>query len=224
MGVSDPVGRIVRDGQQQKRIIGVVKDFQYGSLHHQISPVFFRYSPRGSDVIVKVQSGSEKITIERLGEVYEQFHPGYSFEFTFLDTDYQQLYASENKVAILSKYFAGIAIIISCMGLFGLAAFTAQRRKKEIGIRKILGATEAGIVNLLSADFTKMILIGIAIALPVSYFTALKWLERFAYRIQPEWWFFAGAGASALLIGWITIGMHTLKTAHINPAECIRGE
>ncbi len=224
MGFSDPVGRIVRDGQQEKQIIGVVEDFQYGSLHHQISPVFFRYSSRGSDVMVKVQSGSEKVTIERLGEVYEKFHPGYPFEFTFLDTDYQQLYDSENKVAVLSKYFAVIAIIISCLGLFGLAAFTAQRRQREIGIRKILGATEAGIVYLLSKDFTKMILIGIAIALPVSYFTALKWLESFAYRIEPEWWVFGGAGVTALLIAWITIGIQTVKTARINPTECILNE
>lgn len=224
MGFPDPVGRIVRDGQREKQIIGVVKDFQYGSLHHQISPVFFRYTSRGSDVMVKVQPGSEKNTIERLGDVYEKFHPGYPFEFTFLDTDYQQLYDSENKVAVLSKYFAVIAIIISCLGLFGLAAFTAQRRQKEIGIRKILGATEAGIVSLLSTDFTKMILIAIVIALPVSYFTALKWLENFAYRIELEWWFFVGAGVTALLIAWITIGLQTLRAARINPAECIRIE
>jgi ABC-type antimicrobial peptide transport system permease subunit len=224
MGFPDPVGRTIQDGQKEKQIIGVVKDFQYGSLHHQIGPVFFRYSSRGSDVILKIQSGSEKNTIERLREVYETFHPGYPFEFTFLDTDYQQLYDSENNVAVLSKYFAVIAIIISCLGLFGLAAFTAQRRQKEIGIRKILGATEAGIVSLLSTDFTKMILIAIAIALPVGYFTALKWLERFAYRIELKWWFFVGAGVIALLIAWITIGMQTIKTARINPAECIRNE
>lgn len=224
MGFRDPVGKTIQDGQQEKQIIGVVKDFQYGSLHHQISPVFFRYSSKGSDVMVKIQSGSEKNTIERLTEVYAKFHPGYPFEFTFLDTDYRQLYDSENKIAVLSKYFAGIAIIISCLGLFGLAAFTAQRRQKEIGIRKILGATEAGIVNLLSTDFTKMILIAIAFALPVSYFAALKWLENFAYRIELEWWFFAGAGVTVLLIAWITIGMQTLKSARTNPAECIRNE
>jgi ABC-type antimicrobial peptide transport system permease subunit len=224
MGFTDPVGRTVQDGQREKEIIGVVKDFQYGSLHHQISPVFFRYSSRGSDVMVKVQSGLEKNTIERLEEVYEKFHSGYPFEFTFLDTEYQQLYDSENKVAVLSKYFAVIAIIISCLGLFGLAAFTAERRHKEIGIRKILGATEASIVSLLSTDFTKMILIGIAIAIPVSYFFGLKWLENFAYRIDLEWWFFIGAGFTALLISWITIGMQTIKAARINPAECIRNE
>jgi putative ABC transport system permease protein len=224
MGFSDPVGRTIQDGKQEKEIIGVVKDFQYGSLHHQTGPVFFRYSLRGSDVMVKVQSGSEANTIEQLREVYEKFHPGYPFEFTFLDADYQQLYSSENIVAVLSKYFAVIAIIISCLGLYGLAAFTARRRQKEIGIRKILGATEAGIVSLLSTDFTKMILIAIAIGLPVSYVMALKWLENFAYRIELEWWFFAGAGVTALLIAWITIGMQTLKAASINPAECIRNE
>ncbi|HMG92264.1 MAG TPA: FtsX-like permease family protein, partial [Chryseolinea sp.] len=224
MGFPDPVGRIIHYGRNEKQIIGVVKDFQYGSLHDQISPVFFMYFSKGGDVMVKVQAGSEKITIERLGEVYGKFHPGYPFEFTFLDTGYRQLYDSENKVAVLSKYFAVIAIIISCLGLFGLAAFTAQRRQKEIGIRKTLGATEAGIVRLLSTDFTKMILIAIAIALPVSYFTALTWLENFAYRIELEWWLFVGAGVSALLIAWITIGMQTIKAAHTNPAECIRNE
>ncbi len=224
MGFPDPVGRTIHYGRNEKQIIGVVKDFQYGSLHDRISPVFFMYFSKGGDVIVKVQAGLEKNTIERLGEVYRKFHPGYPFEFTFLDADYQQLYDSENKVAVLSKYFAVIAIIISCLGLFGLAAFTAQRRQKEIGIRKILGATEAGIVRLLSTDFTKMILIAIAIALPVSYVVALEWLERFAYRIELEWWFFVGAGVTALLIAWITIGMQTIKAAHINPAECIRNE
>jgi len=124
----------------------------------------------------------------------------------------------------LSKYFAVIAIIISCLGLFGLAAFTAERRHKEIGIRKILGATEASIISLLSTDFTKMILIAIAIAIPVSYFFGLQWLEHFAYRIDLEWWFFIGAGFTALLIAWITIGMQTVKAARINPAECIRNE
>jgi ABC-type antimicrobial peptide transport system permease subunit len=224
MGFPDPVGRTIRYGKNEMEIIGVVKDFQYGSLHNKVGPVFFRYFNRGGDVIVKIQSGSTKATIDKLREVYEKFHPGYPFEFTFLDDDYQELYESENRVAELSKYFAVIAIIISCLGLFGLAAFTAQRRQKEMGIRKILGATEAGLIRLLSADFTKMILIAIAIALPISYFIALKWLESFAYRIELEWWLFAGAGVAALLISWITIGMQTVKVARINPADCIRNE
>lgn len=224
MGFPDPIGRIIRDGKQEKQIIGVVRDFQFGSLHHQISPVFFRYSSRGSDVMVKVQPGSEKNIIGRLSEVYEKFHPGYPFEFTFLDTEYQQLYDSENKVAVLSKYFAVIAIIISCLGLFGLAAFTAQIRRREIGIRKVIGATEGGIVGLLSADFTKMVLIAIVIAIPFSYFGALKWLESFAYRIELEWWYFAGAGVAALLIAWITIGTQTIQAAGISPVRCMRNE
>lgn len=224
MGFKDPVGRTIRYGLKEMEIIGVVKDFQYGSLHNKMGPVFFRFFPRGGDVLVKIESGSAKATIERLKEVYEKFHPGYPFDFTFLDEDYQKLYDSENKVAELSKYFAVVAIIISCLGLFGLAAFTAQRRQKEMGIRKILGATEAGLIRLLSTDFTKMILIAIAIALPVSYLIALKWLESFAYRIELEWWLFAGAGAIALFIAWITISMQTVKAARINPAECLRNE
>jgi ABC-type antimicrobial peptide transport system permease subunit len=124
----------------------------------------------------------------------------------------------------LSRYFAGIAILISCLGLFGLAAFTAERRLKEIGIRKILGATDFGIVRLLSADFTRMVLIAIVIALPVSYFIARKWLEGFAYRIDLQWWFFIAAGAAAMLIAWLTIGLQTIKAASINPAETLKNE
>ena len=174
--------------------------------------------------MVKIQSESTRATIDELREVYEKFHPGYPFEYTFLDAEYQQLYESENKVAVLSKYFAVTAIIISCLGLFGLVTFTAQRRRKEIGIRKVLGATATGIMGLLSTDFTKMVLIAITIALPISYFIAVKWLESFAYRIELEWWLFAGAGVTALFIAWITIGMQTLKVARINPTECIRNE
>lgn len=224
MGFPDHVGRIIRYGKNEKQIIGVVKDFQYGSLHQEISPVFFRYSSRGSDMMVKIKPGGEQATIESIANIYEKFHPGYSFDFSFLDADYQQLYDSENKVAVLSKYFAAIAIIISCLGLFGLVSFNAHRRQKEIGIRKVLGATEAGIVALLSTDFTKPVLIAIAIAIPVSYFFAWKWLESFAYRIELEWWFFAGAGAVALLIAWITISMQTVKAARSNPVRSMRME
>jgi ABC-type antimicrobial peptide transport system permease subunit len=141
-----------------------------------------------------------------------------------MDTDYQALYAAEQRVGILSRYFAIIAILISCLGLFGLAAFTAERRIKEIGIRKILGATDVRIVGLLSADFTKMVLVAIVIALPISYFIGLKWLESFAYRIDLEWWYFISAGLAALLIAWFTVGVQTFRAARINPTECLRSE
>jgi putative ABC transport system permease protein len=141
-----------------------------------------------------------------------------------MDEDYQALYSSENKMAVLSKYFAAIAIIIPCLGLLGLAAFTLQTRRKEIGIRKVLGATEGNIVHLLSADFTKLVLMAITIALPISYIVASKWLEGFAYRIDLKWWFFAAAGLGALLMTWFTIGLQTLRAARMNPTKYLQNE
>jgi ABC-type antimicrobial peptide transport system permease subunit len=133
-------------------------------------------------------------------------------------------YASEERVATLSRYFAGIAIIISCLGLFGLAAFTTERRIKEIGIRKILGSSDFQIVRLLSIDFTRMVLVAIVLAIPISYLFASSWIESFAYRIDLEWWFFGAVGILALLIVWFTVGLQTMKAARINPTDCLRDE
>jgi len=121
-------------------------------------------------------------------------------------------------------YFAAIAILISCLGLFGLAAFTAERRRKEIGIRKILGSGEFRIIYMLSSDFTKMVLVAIAIVLPISYFIATEWLGSFAYRIDLEWWYFVGAGLAALFIAWLTVGVQAVRAANINPTQCLRNE
>jgi putative ABC transport system permease protein len=228
MGFPDPVGRIIYYGsvenQVEKQIIGVVKDFHFGSLHGEMRPVFFMYGSREKDIVVKIRAGSEKTVIKSLGEVYSKFNSGYPFEFKFLDDDYQALYDSENKIAVLSKYFAAIAIIIPCLGLLGLAAFTVQTRRKEIGIRKVLGATEGNIIHLLSADFTKLVLMAITISLPISYFVASKWLENFAYHIDLRWWFFASAGFAALLMTWFTISFQTLKAARVNPTKYLQNE
>src|SRR5690606_13562916 len=128
-----------------------------------------------------------------------------------LDDVYQREYTSEQRVSVLSRYFAGLAILISGLGLFGLAAFTAQRRIKEIGIRKILGASEFGIIRLLTGDFTKIVMLAIVIGLPISYFAASKWLEDYAYKIDLKWWYFAGAALAALLIAWFTVSLQTVK-------------
>jgi putative ABC transport system permease protein len=228
MGFSDPIGRTIyygsADNPNKKQIIGVVKDFHFGSLHEKVGPVFFMYGSREKNIVVKIQAGAERGTIESLGSTYAKFHAGYPFEFRFLDEDYQALYESENKMAVLSKYFAAIAIVIPCLGLLGLAAFTVRTRRKEIGIRKVLGATKGNIVHLLSAEFTKLVLIAVIIALPVSYLVATKWLNNFAYRIDLEWWFFAAAGLAALLMTWFTIGLQTLKAARVNPTAYLQNE
>jgi putative ABC transport system permease protein len=164
MNLEDPVGKWLLVWGRKLEIIGVVRDFHFKSLYEDIKPLMLFCDPQHtSTVIVKIQSGTETETIKRLEKLYQRFNPGLQFDFEFLDAEYQALYISEQRVAGLSKYFATIAIVISCLGLFGLAAFTAERRVKEIGIRKILGASEFGIIGMLSGDFTKMVLIAIGI-------------------------------------------------------------
>ncbi len=224
MGIEDPVGKTVKLWGEERQIVGVVRDFNFESLYKDIQPCFFQVIAELPNAIVKIKGGTEQASLEQLEKLYHKFSPGLPFEYRFLDAQYQSLYAAEQRVSILSRYFAGIAILISCLGLFGLAAFTAERRVKEIGIRKILGATSFGIVRLLSGDFTKMVLIAIVVALPVSYLVGLMWLESFAYRVDLEWWFFIGAGFAALLIAWITVSLQTIKAARTNPSECLRNE
>jgi putative ABC transport system permease protein len=225
MGLADPVGKWIELFNTKRKIVGVVRDFHFKSMYEKIKPIFVICNPKYTNtVIVKVQQGREQEALVALEALYKNYNPGVPFEFKFLDDEYQSLYVSEQRIAKLSSYFASIAILISCLGLFGLAAFTAERRTKEIGIRKILGSSDLMIVRLLSADFTRMIVTAIAIAIPTGYLLASDWLESFAYRIELEWWFFAVAGLSALVIACLTVGLQTWKAARVNPAECLRNE
>lgn len=227
MGFENAIGKHVK-GNGTLEIIGVVKDFHLESFHEEVKPQLFvmhrrKFAPP-SLIMARIEAGKEKETLKRLDTFYKAYNPGFPLDYTFLDDDYRALYTSEQRVSTLSKYFAGLAIIISCLGLFGLAAFTAQRRIKEIGIRKILGSSDLGIVRLLSSDFTKTILIAIMIAVPLSYFITTKWLAGFAYRIDLEWWFFAGSGCLALLIALFTVALQTVRASRVNPTECLKHE
>ncbi|MEM9858105.1 MAG: ABC transporter permease [Bacteroidota bacterium] len=222
----EPIGRVIRMWDEiDLEIVGVAKDFHFQSLHNTVEPLFFRLMPENTwNVMVRLEAGKEKETLASLTEFYNEFNPGFTFEYQFLDERYRSMYAAEQRVATLSQYFAGFAIIISCLGLFGLAMFTAERRLKEIGIRKALGSSAVNIVYLLSTDFTKMVLISILIALPVSYYLIDIWLQRFAFKIDLEIWFFALSGFLALIIAWLTIGSHAVRAANTNPAKCLRDE
>ena len=225
MGLEDPIGKTVNFLGQEKTIIGIVKDFHFKSLHEAVEPMLLVLAPKQVNrIMVRIATGKEGETVTALQNFYQNYNPGFPFDYQFLDEDYQALYAAEQRISTLSKYFAGLAIIISCLGLFGLSAFTAERRLKEIGIRKILGSSEVGIVYLLSSDFTKIVLTAIIIALPISYFVARQWLNNFALSIELAWWFFAGAGLVALLVAWFSVGFQTIKAARVNPVQCLKDE
>jgi ABC-type antimicrobial peptide transport system permease subunit len=225
MGLKDPVGKVIQLWGSDREIIGVTKDFHFQSFHEKVNPLFFILKPNQAWIVMaRVAAGREKEVISGMEKLYQQFNPGFAFNYRFLDEDYQAQYAAEQRVSVLSRYFAGIAILISCLGLFGLATFNSERRLKEIGIRKILGATDFGIVRLLSTEFTRIVLMAIVIALPVSYFIARNWLESFAYRIDLQWWFFIGAGLIAFSIAWFTVGLQTVKAARVNPTQCLKDE
>ncbi len=223
-GLKDPIGKIIRLKRQDRQIIGVVKNFHFESLYEPMKPCLLVLDPTAANILVKIKEGRQKETLERIQKNYEAYNQGLPFEFTFLDESYQELYVAEQRVGVLSQYFACIAIVISCLGLFGLAAFTAERRRKEIDIRKVLGSGEWSIIRLLSGEFTRLVLISMLIALPMSYLLAKEWLNNFAFSIELEWWFFAGAGILALLIAWLTVGTQALKAARLNPIQILRDE
>lgn len=226
MGLKDPVGKTVflKVFNSHKEIIGVVKDFHYESLHKKVTPAFFMMYPYVRNILVKISAGSEKATIQKIEQLYQNFNHGIPFEFKFLDDEYQALYVAEQRVATLSRYFAMLGIIISCLGLFGLAAFTAYKRQKEIGIRKIVGAKVGNIAFMLSKDFMKLILVSALIAFPISWWIMTSWLNGFAYRTHITIGIFAIAGSAILVITLLTISYHTLKAAVSNPVRSLRVE
>lgn len=225
IGFKDPVGKVVNLWGKDMQVIGIAKNFHFKSLHEQVKPMFFKLETKMAErILIKIEEGKEQATIAALQKFYQSYNPGFTFDYKFLDEDYQALYAAEQRVSILSQYFGGLAVFISCMGLFGLTAFTAQRRRKEIGIRKVLGSSSTEIVYLLSGDFTKIVLISIFLALPLSYLLTEKWLSSFAYRIDLEPWYFISAGLLALFIAWLTVGTQAIKAANINPSQCLKDE
>jgi putative ABC transport system permease protein len=224
MGIKDPVGKTVSLWGKKKTIIGVVKDYHFQSMYKKIGPAFLEFDKKNDNTIVKIKAGMEKQTISNIENLFKKYNAGLAFEYAFLDDDYAALYSSEQKVAVLSRYFAGIAIIISCLGLFGLAAFTAQKRQKEIGIRKIVGATATNIALMLSKDFFKLILISVLIAFPVSWWAMNQWLQSFAYRVHISSFIFIVAGISILMITLLTISFQSIKAAVANPVGALRSE
>lgn len=215
------------EGQQhQFTIIGVVKNFHFKDLHEQIEPIAFRYYPdAGFNYLVANAGGSNiKQALTGLETTWKKLNPNEPFEYSFLDQDFQKNYETEDRQASLINYFTFVAIIISCLGLFGLATFTAEQRTREIGIRKVLGASVYGVVALLSKDFLKLVFIAVLIASPLAWWGMNKWLQNFAYQTSIGWQVFALTTFVAIVIAMLTIGFQAIKAAMSNPVKNLRTE
>ncbi|MBW3544281.1 MAG: ABC transporter permease [Bacteroidetes bacterium] len=225
MGLKDPIGKVVKLWNQEMQIVGVAKDFHFQSFHEKVKPLFFILAPESTWIVMaKVEAGKEQQALAGIQQLYQKANPGLPFAYKFMDEGYQAQYEAEQRVAVLSRYFAGLAVLISCLGLYGLAAFAAEQRTKEIGIRKVLGASVSSIMTLLSKDFIKLISISIILGSLLSWIAMSRWLEGFAYRIELGWWVFVVAGAAALIIALSTVSYQALKAATANPVKNLRTE
>ncbi len=233
LGWKDPIGKRIKfhiDNKgtlAERRVVGVVKDFHTHSLQHKIVPLALQMPPSTEEqdnLYVRIGAGRTADALALIEKTYRQFEPNSAFAYQFLDQNFAQQYAAEQKQSQLLLIFTALAIFIACLGLFGLAAFTAEQRTKEIGIRKILGASVTGIVFMLSKDFLKLVLISIVIASPIAWYAMHQWLQNFAYRIDIRWWVFALSGILALLIALITVSSQAVKAALANPVKSLRSE
>ena len=227
LGWDNPLGKYIGDdsGAPIGTVVGVVQDFHFESLHAEIAPLLLQIAPASArEIAVRVRPENLSEMLAFLEQQWHVFEPTYPFQYSFLDDDFDQLYRAEQRLGRIFGYASFLAILIACLGLFGLAAFTAQQRTKEIGIRKVLGASFARIVLLLSKDFAKLVLVAFALATPLAYFAMRRWLDSFAYRIEISWGIFLIAGLMALLVALLTVGYQSIRAALADPVESLRYE
>jgi len=225
MGLKVPyVGQQIKFHDREGTITGVVKDFNFQSLKEKITPLIFFTWWKGNILYIRTIGNTAQQAIAAVKTQYKKYAGEVPFSYNFLDKSFDEQYKSDQRTGTLFNVFAGIAIFISCLGLFGLATYTAQVKVKEIGIRKVLGASVSGIVQLISRDFLKLVFIAIIIATPVAWWAMNKWPEGFAFRVDIGWWVFVIAGLSALLIALITISFQAMKAAVANPVKSLRTE
>ena len=205
-------------------IVGVVDNYHYESLHSTVRPLVLIYSPRYSYYVIRLDKGNMSSQVAAVENVWKKFSPEWPFEFFFLDSGLEQAYKNDEGLGKVVNYFAIIAVMIACLGLFGLAAFAAERRIKEVGIRKVLGASIPNLVKMLSSDFVKLVLIANVIAWPISYYTMNNWLEEFAYRIDINVGVFLIAGIITFLLALFTVSFQAVKAALSNPVEALKYE
>ena len=223
--LADPIGKKFKLWKTEGTIVGVVKDFHFSSMRQKIQPaIFYCQSKNYGQIYIKTTGKNVPEAIAAAGSEWKKYNPGFPFEYNFLDDRFKSLYQSEQRTAVLFDIFAGIAIFISCLGLLGLAAYTAQMRTREIGVRKVLGSSVAGILRLLAFDFMKLVVVAILIATPASWYFMNKWLQDFAYKINISWFVFVLAGLLAIAIALLTISFQSIKAALANPVKSLRTE
>jgi len=205
-------------------IIGVVKDFNFASLKTNITPLLFNLDHGAGTLSVLINSQDIPALIQSIQNRWKGLSPNREFSYSFLDDSFDAVYRSEQRTGSISIAFTSLAIIIACLGLFGLAAYAAEQRTKEIGIRKVLGANLATIVNMLSKDFIRLVLIAIVVAIPLGWWAMHSWLQGFAYRQDIQWWVPVAAAASAIAIAFVTISFQSIKAALTNPVKSLRSE
>ena len=231
MGKGSALGKIIWNkgdtSGEKLTVVGVVSDYLYGDMYGKPDPVAFMCTSPGNTGILYVRlkaNSNLDEALAKIGAVMKKNNPAYPFTYQFVDDQFNQLFTNEQLISQLSKVFAALAIIISCLGLFGLAAFTAERRIKEIGVRKVLGASVAGITTLLSKDFLKLVVLSCLVAFPLSWWVMNNWLASYQYRITISWWIFAIAGVAAIIIALLTISFQSVKAALANPVKSLRTE
>jgi len=226
IGYKNPIGQPLTFWGKKGTIIGVLKDFHFNSLHEDIKPLVIHFGETEGfgNAVIRTQPGQTKQALASLQKVYKELNPNFAFDYSFSDAEYQALYQNEQVVSKLSGGFAFLGIFISCLGLLGLAMFTAEQRFKEIGIRKVLGASAASLFASLSREFIVLVIIALLIATPLSYFAMTKWLENYQYKTDLSWWIFALSALIAIVITLVTISFQTVKAALVNPVKSLRSE
>jgi hypothetical protein len=226
IGYKNPIGMPLTFWGVKGTIIGVVKDFHFNSLHVPIEPLVLRLAKKtwGGVALIRVDPEKTSIALSGLEELHKKLNPEFIYSYQFADEGYASLYQKEQVVKQLSGYFAFLAIFISSLGLLGLVIFTAEQRTKEVGVRKVLGASVSQIVALLSKDFIRLVLISILLSTPVAYYVMNNWLKGFEYRITVQWWIFMVSAGGAVLIALLTISFQAIKAARENPMNSLKSE
>jgi ABC-type antimicrobial peptide transport system permease subunit len=226
MGIQDPVGKIIRWDGKPFTIIGVVKDIVVDSPYKPIRPSLYHLDANASNfVTVRINPGTPtRQALEKIEAVFKKYNPAIPFSYQFVDQEYAKKFGDEERIGKLASVFAALAIFISCLGLFGLASFMAEARTKEIGVRKVLGASVLNLWGLLSKDFLVLVIIAFGIASPIAWYFLRNWLEQYEYRTEISWWIFAASGGGALLITLLTVSFQSIRAALANPVKSLRSE